>query len=43
MLKVKDADMINNDRVFVGINKNGKYCVADTLIVMQITHWLILH
>ena len=31
MLKVKDADMINNDRVFVGINKNGKYCVADTL------------
>ena len=30
-LKVKDADMINNDRVFVGINKNGKYCVADTL------------
>ena len=31
MLKVKDADMINNDRVFVGIKKNGKYCVADTL------------
>ncbi len=31
MLKVKDADKINNDRMFVGINKNGKYCVADTL------------
>ena len=29
-LKVKDADNINNDRLFVGI-KNGKYCVADTL------------
>ncbi len=26
-----DADKINNDRMFVGINKNGKYCVADTL------------
>lgn len=30
-LKVKDADKINNDRMFVGVNKNGKYCVADTL------------
>ena len=31
MLKVKDGDNINNDHLFVGINKNGKYCVADTL------------
>ncbi len=31
LLKVKDADKINNDRMFVGINKNGKYCIADTL------------
>lgn len=30
-LKVKDADKINNDRIFVGVNKDGKYCVADTL------------
>ena len=30
-LKVKDADKINNDRIFVGVNKNGKFCVADTL------------
>ena len=30
-LKVKDADNINNDHLFVGINSNGKYCVADTL------------
>ena len=30
-LKVKDADKINNDRIFVGVNKEGKYCVADTL------------
>ena len=31
LLKVKDADKINNDRMFVGVNKNGKYCIADTL------------
>ena len=31
MLKVKDGDNINNGHLFVGINKNGKYCVADTL------------
>ncbi len=30
-LKVKDADKINNDRMFVGVDKHGKYCVADTL------------
>ena len=31
MIKVKDADKINNDHKVVGVNRNGKYCVVDSL------------